>query len=215
LATREPKDHKMKDLHAAGPVEQRKRGADLRSAGSGRLCLPERVAGSAWTRQRSATPTQVAVYLALCSFNPSIDNRMNCFIVVDKPTCPSTRRAVMIRHVKRYLAIRSYVRRLGSELVRRFGKRGFYSVEQVTQAVQRGKFSAAFIAYAHATFCSQADFDAHYGPLGVSCSYQGLRGTVGRRYLSGRIDFDAATVITKYRHIDYNRGDYYESGQGE
>jgi hypothetical protein len=121
----------------------------------------------------------------------------------------------MIRHVKRYFAIRSYVRRLGAELVRRFGKREFYSVEQVTQAVQRGKFSAAFIAYAHATFCSQTDFDAHYEPLRVSCSYQGLRRTVSRRYLSGRLDFDAATIISKYRHIDYSRGDYYESGLGD
>ncbi len=66
----------------------------------------------------------------------------------------------MIRHIKRYLAIRGYVRRLSRDLVQRFGKRSFYSVEQVTQAVQRGKFSSAFIAYAHATFCSQIDFDA-------------------------------------------------------
>jgi len=121
----------------------------------------------------------------------------------------------MIRHVKRYLAIRSYVRQLGADLARRYGKRQFYSVEQVTLAVQRGKFSAAFIAYAHATFCSQTDFEAHYEPLGVSCSYQGLRRTVSRRYLSSRLDFDAATIIGKYRLIDYSRGDYYESNLGD
>lgn len=33
------------------------------------------MAGSEWTRQRSATLTQVAVYLALGSFDSSIDNR--------------------------------------------------------------------------------------------------------------------------------------------
>ena len=121
----------------------------------------------------------------------------------------------MIRHIKRYMAIRSYVRRLGAELVRRFGKREFYSVSQVSQAVQRGKFSAAFIAYAHAIFCSQTDFDAYYEPLKVSCSYLGLRRTVGQRYLAGRLDFDAATIISKYRHVDYSRGDYYESGIGD
>lgn len=118
----------------------------------------------------------------------------------------------MIRHIKRYLAIRIYMLRLSQDLVRRFGKRSSYSVEQITQAVERGKFSAAFIAYAHATFCSQKDFDAYYEPLGVSCSYLGLRRTVGKRYLSGQVDFDAATVISRFRRLD--GGDFYESGIG-
>jgi hypothetical protein len=121
----------------------------------------------------------------------------------------------MIRHLKRYLAIRSYVRRLSQDLLRRFGKRKFYSVEQVSQAALRGKFSTAFIAYAHATFCNQTDFDAHYEPLRVAGSYLGLRRLVGRRYLSGRLDFDAVTVISKYRHTDYGGDNYYESGLGD
>jgi hypothetical protein len=120
----------------------------------------------------------------------------------------------MIRYVKRYLAIRSYVHRLSQDLVRRFDKRPFYSVEQVTHAVQRGKYSAAFIAYAHAAFCSQPDFDAHYDPLGVSCSYQGLRSTIARRYFSGRMDFDAETIIYKFKRGDFSRGEFYESGIG-
>lgn len=121
----------------------------------------------------------------------------------------------MIRHIKRYLAIRSYMRKLSQDLVRRFGKRQFYSIGQVTQAVERGKFSAAYIAYAHATFCRQTDFDAHYSPLGVACTYEGLRRVVGRRYLSGQIDFDATTVISKFRSVDHSRGDFYESKIGD
>jgi hypothetical protein len=120
----------------------------------------------------------------------------------------------MIRHVKRYLAIRSYVRRLSQDLVRRFDKRSFYSIEQVTQAVQRGKFSMAFLAYAHATFCGEADFNEHYRPMKIKCNYFDLRRTVGRRYLAGRIDFDAATVIQQFRSPEFSRGDFYESGIG-
>jgi hypothetical protein len=103
---------------------------------------------------------------------------------------------------------------LSQELVRRFEKRSFYSVEQVTQAVQRGRFSVVFIAYAHATFCSEADFDEYHQSSEVLCSYQDLRRTIGRRYLSGRIDFDAATIINKFCPPDYSRGDFYESGIG-
>ncbi len=120
----------------------------------------------------------------------------------------------MIRHVKRYLAIRSYVRRLSHDLVRRFGKKPFYSIEQVTQAVQRGKFSAAFICYAHAAFCNELDFGACYQPLGVSCSYSGLRRTIGRRYLYGQLDFDASTIISRFRPA-HNQGEFYESGMGK
>ena len=47
----------------------------------------------------------------------------------------------VIRHLKRYLAIRSYMLRLSRELVRRFGRQPFYSIEEVTQAVQRGGLS--------------------------------------------------------------------------
>jgi hypothetical protein len=120
----------------------------------------------------------------------------------------------MVRHVKRYLAIRTYVYRLSQDLVRRFDKRSFYSVEHVTQAVQRGEYSATFIAYAHAAFCRQTDFDAYYGPLGVSCSYDGLRRTIGRRYLSGQLDFDAGTIINKFRRGAGGRGDFYDSEIG-
>jgi hypothetical protein len=116
----------------------------------------------------------------------------------------------MIRYIKRYLAIRSYMHRLSQELVRRFGKQSHYSVEHVTQAVQRGGLSAAFIAYAHAAFCKQADFDAYYEPLGVACSYQGLRHTIARRYFSGRPDFDADTIIFRFC-----RGSYRSSGKSD
>jgi len=121
--------------------------------------------------------------------------------------------AQMMRYIRRYLAVRSYARRLSQDLARRFGKREFYTVEQVTQAAQRGKFSDEFIAYAHATFCSQADFDAHYQPLEDVCNYQALRRTVGKRYLYGQLEFDATTIIRRFRADD--RGDFYESRLGE
>lgn len=120
----------------------------------------------------------------------------------------------MIRHIKRYLAVRSYVRRLSHDLVRRFGTRPFYSIEQVTQAVQRGNFSAAFIAYAHAAFCNEPDFNAHYQPMAVSCTYSGLRRTIGRRYLYGQLDYDAITITRRFRP-DTNEGEFYESHKGE
>jgi len=118
----------------------------------------------------------------------------------------------MIQFLKEYFAIRSFVKRLSQDLVRRFGKQSFHSVEHVTQAVQRGGFVMVFIAYAHAAFCKQEDFDAYYQPLGVAGSYQRLRHTIARRYFSGDMDFDAETIFNRFRCGD---GYFYESGIGE
>ena len=106
------------------------------------------------------------------------------------------------------------MRRLSRELSRRFGKRAYYSIEHVTQAIQRGGLSAAFIAYAHAAYCTEADFDAHYNPMRVACNYHGLRHTIAKRYFSGSVDFDASTIIARFCRIGFDSDGFYESNIG-
>ena len=118
----------------------------------------------------------------------------------------------MIRLIKRRLAIRSYVWKLSQELLYRFGKKRYYSIENVTQAVQRSALSSVFLAYAHAIFCSRPDFDAHYEPLRVACTYDGLRSAVSRRYFGGLRNFDAASIVRATRRVD--ESDFHESGAG-
>ncbi|HTJ01014.1 MAG TPA: DUF6559 family protein, partial [Dongiaceae bacterium] len=139
---------------------------------------------------------------------------LDCGLILGQ-TKHGRKEIAMIRQIKRYFAIRKYMRSLSHDLGRRFGKQAYYSVEQVTQAVQRGKYSVAFIAYAHAAFCRQTDFDAHYVPLGVACNYSGLRQVISRRYLGGQLDFDAATIVQQFRHLDFSGDRFYESDQGQ
>ena len=138
---------------------------------------------------------------------------------LDIPRLPATflqqGTVVMIRHIKRYFAIRSYMLRLSGELVRRFGQRSVYKIDHVTQAVQRGGFSPAFIACAHAAFCSEEDFNAHYQPLGVSCEYYDLRRTIARRYFRGQTDFDARMILNRLGRGKHVSDKFYESGLGE
>lgn len=109
----------------------------------------------------------------------------------------------MIRHIKRYFAIRGYALRLPQEMARRFGIRDFYTVEQVTSAAQKSGYNMGFLAYAHAILCSRADFDAYYGALGVACTYDGLREVVWRRYFRFfSRDFNATAVIRLARRND-------------
>jgi hypothetical protein len=120
----------------------------------------------------------------------------------------------MILFFKKYFAIRSYMHRLSQELVRRFGKRRYYSIEHVSQAVQRGGLSAAFIIYAHAAYCRQEDFAAFYGPLALADRYPSLRQTIARRYFSGRSAYDAQTIIRRFVPGSCSSTEFHESDAG-
>jgi len=121
----------------------------------------------------------------------------------------------VLRAIRRYFAIRAYTKRLSGDLRRRFGLKPLYTIDLVTKAVERGGYSKAFIAYAHATYCSREDFDAHYGPLGVKCTFDGLRAVVAKRYLHGRTDFDAETVINQMNQQSWAGDTFSESGIAE
>ena len=71
----------------------------------------------------------------------------------------------------------------------------------------------AFLAYAHALYCSRSDFDAHYTPLRVACTYDGLRRFVSRKHFGGVLDFDAERIIgyvTSY--LEPDDGNFHWSG---
>lgn len=109
----------------------------------------------------------------------------------------------------RRTAIEDYVWSLSQELSRHFGPKKYYSVEEVSRMAGESGCRMAYIAYAHAMFCSRADFDAYYGPLRVACTYDGLRDVIARRYFNGAWGFDAATVVrlaTPPREEEYGGG---------
>jgi hypothetical protein len=102
----------------------------------------------------------------------------------------------MIRLLKRRAAIGSYFWRLSPALARRFGRKNRYSIAEVSKTAE-GEFNPTFIAYAHAMFCTRKDFDAHYEPLRVRCSYDGLRRPVARRFFKGATGFNAANILLR------------------
>lgn len=116
----------------------------------------------------------------------------------------------MIRRIKKYFAIRSYVRRLGPQLVRRFGKRRFYTPQQVRTAVRGGGFSEDDICYAYSMFCSLEDFNAYHAEAGEPGNYDEMRAEVGHTYFGGSTDFEPASIINNSEH--YHQGDSGHSG---
>jgi len=58
--------------------------------------------------------------------------------------------------------IERFVWRLPQELVRRFGPKKYYTIDEVTRTARDAGYDMAFIAYAHAIFCTRQDFDEYY-----------------------------------------------------
>jgi hypothetical protein len=103
----------------------------------------------------------------------------------------------MMRLFKRYRAVGKYFWRLSQELERRFGKKNYYSIAEVSRSAQQGNFGMTYIAYAHGMFCSRGDFAEHYASLGLACDYDGVRQVVGRRFFSGALGFDAMNILIR------------------
>src|ERR1051325_2794119 len=119
-----------------------------------------------------------------------------------------------MRAIKRYFAIRSYVKLLSGDLRRRFGMKPFYTLDQVSKAIERGGYSREFVDYAHAIYTSQQDFETLIGPFDSACNYNNIRKVVANRYLDGRLGFDAETIILKFASTFDCKMETYESGIG-
>ena len=104
----------------------------------------------------------------------------------------------MFRNIKQRLAIKSYIMELSLELFSRFGKKHYYTIDQVTQTVQRAGLKTAYLAFAYALFCSRSDF---------------RRAKVSRMYFGDVSDFDAANIIDAVHSLDI-KGQFSESGEG-
>ena len=115
----------------------------------------------------------------------------------------------MIRFIKQWFAIQSYVWNLSLELSRRFGKKQYYTIEDVAKCADGMKLNKVFIAYAFAIFCNRSDFESYFGSLHLKSSYDTLRAEVGRRYFEGSNKAASLMLFAK----NWRRLKYYESNK--
>lgn len=121
----------------------------------------------------------------------------------------------VIKLIERHHVLHSYIWKLSVELLERFGKKSYYTVDEVTHTCRVAGFDMTFLPYAHALYSTRADFDAHYVPLNVPYTYDGLRRIVSRRFFHGVLDFDAERItgyVTSNEEPD--DGNFHESWAG-
>lgn len=64
---------------------------------------------------------------------------------------------------------------VGDDLLRHYGKRNFYSVQQVRDANRRNKIDLDLACWSHALFNTHSDFDQLHAASGEACDYAAMK----------------------------------------
>ena len=101
----------------------------------------------------------------------------------------------MLEGARKWIAIRRYVKGLGPELRKRYGRANQYTPAVVKRTVEERGYNQNCLCYALAIYCSRQDFDAYHRATGEACDYDAMRGEVADRFFGGSPSFDALDVI--------------------
>lgn len=71
---------------------------------------------------------------------------------------------------------RTQVRVVGNDLLKNYGKKPYYSVQEVKNANRRQGIRDDVVCWSHAAFNSHSDFDRYHQSLGESCDYVAMKG---------------------------------------
>src|SRR5689334_13756455 len=71
---------------------------------------------------------------------------------------------------------RDFGKRVGDNLLKRHGKKRFYTIDQVRDSVVASQFPLDWDCWAFSLFTSRQDFDSYHRAMGKVCDYSAMRG---------------------------------------
>ncbi|MBL0214394.1 MAG: hypothetical protein IPQ07_10955 [Myxococcales bacterium] len=84
----------------------------------------------------------------------------------------------MWRFLRKRRALRAFRTRLFRHLRMTYGRKLFYSTDEVRESTAWLRINDEFVCFAFAMFCDQATFDAHHLANGEACDYAAMRSEV-------------------------------------
>lgn len=94
----------------------------------------------------------------------TVVRQLNLFQVCPMPACaipPADRR--------------QQVRMIGSDLMKNYGRKQYYTIQEVKAANRRNKVDFDISCWSHAAFNSHKDFDDYHRSVGESCDYFSMK----------------------------------------
>lgn len=108
---------------------------------------------------------------------------------------------------------RAQVKRVGDDLVKNYGKKHFYSVQEVKEANRRSNISPDFGCWSHATFNTHSDFDDFHQSIGEQCDYVAMKGemlsSVSDATDTSMFDFDLSWL--EFPDIDLSIFEFFDA----
>jgi hypothetical protein len=102
---------------------------------------------------------------------------------------------------------------VGNDLVRHYGKKENYSVQEVKNANRRQAINVDVVCWSFAVFNTRADFDQYHETIGESCDYASMKSdmlssvsNVGDAADTSMFDFDLSWL--SFPDIDFSFFDF-------
>lgn len=101
---------------------------------------------------------------------------------------------------------------VGDDLLRHYGKRNFYSVQQVRDANRRNKIDLDLACWSHALFNTHSDFDQLHAASGEACDYAAMKAEMLRSMTTDSsaswFDFDLSWL--EFPDLDISLFDFFD-----
>jgi len=99
---------------------------------------------------------------------------------------------------------KAYGKAVGEILVRKHGKRKYYSPQQVKQASAQSRYNVDWDCWAMCLFTSPSDFNAYHAEIGETCDYAAMRAEMTAALTDGASDawFDFDLSWLEWPDID-------------
>jgi hypothetical protein len=103
-------------------------------------------------------------------------------------------------------------KRVGDDLIRNYGKRKFYTIDQVRESNRRAGVSIDVACWSHAMFNSHSDFDQLHVASGEACDYIAMKSemlhAVASETSSVWFDFDLSWL--EFPDLDISIFDFFD-----
>lgn len=107
---------------------------------------------------------------------------------------------------------RLQAKRVGDDLIRNYGKRKFYTIDQVRDANRRAGVNIDVACWSHAMFNSHSDFDQLHVASGEACDYIAMKSemlhAVASETSSAWFDFDLSWL--EFPDLDISIFDFFD-----
>lgn len=72
-------------------------------------------------------------------------------------------------------AKRAQVKLVGNDLLRHYGKKRYYTVQEIKDSNRRQNVSLDYSCWSYAAFSSHDDFDTYHRSIGETCDYASMK----------------------------------------